>query len=182
MSQKIVTLCDIHQQRDEEVPGRPFDVVARVDGGGFRFVTIDLCESCAKPLVDMVDGFAELGREYTGAVPRPPKRRSRATSVARASRPDAGTRGPLPVEYPIEETDDGRVVCPTCGTTAANKSSLRSHLRNRHGQTMSAAYGREDDAAFVCPVCADRFDGATGLSSHIRATGHRTPPRPAGDA
>lgn len=147
MSQKIVTLCDIHQNRDDvETTGETYDLALRAPGGSFRFLTIDLCPVCAKAPLDLVAEVAEWGREFDGPTPLPsPPRRGR----------------------PPKESDTS-VVCPICQNTYQHKASMRSHVRNVHGMSLAEAEG-ETPTFLTCPDCGDKFTGNQGLASHRRS-------------
>lgn len=159
MSQKIVFLCDMHQARDEEVPGRPYDVAVRAGGGGFRFVTVDLCDVCAKPLADVLADAMEHGRPFNGTPPTPP-----------GSKASGARKRPSPVADRVTRAPDGRVVCPVCGDPFKNVDSLQVHVRASHDMTLREALEAGPEVApapaLDCPVCGRSFDTTRGLGQH----------------
>jgi len=133
MSQRIVTYCDTHQARDEDVLGQPYDVAFRVNGGQFRFMTIDLCEDCAKPLGDVIKEVADSGREFQGD-PVEAIRTKRGPYKARKSRA-------------VQPVDTG-FVCDVCSKTFQKAQGLASHRRISHPdepyKTVAEIVGRAD--------------------------------------
>lgn len=147
MAQRIAIDCDMHQARDEIVPGQPYDLAIRASGGTFRFLTIDLCEQCAKPLAEVFAEVAELGREFQGDVPTTAKTK----------------RGPG------RPANTGPNACPLCDQTYATRESLGTHLRTQHGTGLTEAFGRAPRASDkTCPVCGKTFT-PQGLASHLRS-------------
>lgn len=147
MAQRIAIDCDMHQARDETVPGQPYDLAIRASGGAFRFLTIDLCEQCAKPLAELFAEVTELGREFQGDVPKTAKTK----------------RGPGRPARP------GPHVCSLCDQTYATRESLGTHLRTQHDTGLVASSGRVPRASDkACPVCGKTFT-PQGLASHVRA-------------
>jgi hypothetical protein len=143
MSQRIVTLCDMHGARDEDQPGSPYDLAIRVGGKRFEFVTVDLCESCAKGLVDVFAEISQVGRPFDG---------DPTEAVAKRAKHGVGRR-------PLETN------CPECGHDAPTRSALRSHVTSAHGQTIGELEGSEKSE---CPECHREFAGRAALGSHMR--------------
>lgn len=158
MAQRIVTDCDVHAARDETVPGQAVDVAVRTDGGSFRFVTIDLCEACSKPLVDLLVEFVEHGRDFDPV--------SKAAFAGTAT--GTGRKRGRPVGTQIKERTEKSQDCPLCGNVYASMSGMRTHLRDIHGKSYADVMG--DAAPFKCRICADGFTAAQGLSAHLRAS------------
>jgi len=146
MSQRIVTLCDAHQSRDEDVPGVPYDFALRSNGGRFTFATVDLCEACAKPLVDVIAELTEVGREFDGEVP-------------------GGESGRKRGRTPIPETEENRT-CPDCGLISKSRNASMTHRRVRHRESMGGP--------FVCEDCGDGFATPQGRGAH-KAAAHPKP-------
>jgi len=143
MSQRIVIFCDAHQARDEDVPGKSYDVALRPVAGMFEFVTVDLCDSCAKPLLDVFAEASELGRVFEGDVPG-------GVSTKRQRRPPKTTS------------------CPVCGHAFAHRGSLRQHTRTVHGKSINELEDSTMDV-FTCPHCEGKYERPQGLSAHIRS-------------
>lgn len=148
MSQRIVIFCDVHQSRDEDVPGKSYDLALRPNAGTFTFATVDLCDACAKPLLDVFGEMVEVGREFDGnpLELRPGKAKS------------------SPVGRPAKST-----TCPACGHAFGSRGSLRAHARDVHGKTVAEL--EQGDAADVhtCPHCGGVYERSQGLAAHVRA-------------
>lgn len=132
MARELVTLiwCDKHQQeKDEQVAGRTYEIGA---------YSVDLCESCAKPVIQ-----SQQLAELYGA------------KGERTRRQKADGRG----------TDDPQT-CPICGKTAKNRASLGSHGRHMHGMTLGEMEGAELN--HPCPHCDRKFSTYQGASVHQR--------------
>jgi hypothetical protein len=147
MSQRIVVMCDVHQARDEDAPGRPYEVAV-----GGRTIVVDLCDACAKPLVDLFGELLEVGREESA-----PARRGRRPAPPTATATGAAGAGE---------------VCPICHRRYQHRGSLRSHLRGVHDTTYATATGTATE--FVCAVCGDAFSSAAALGVHTKT--HRATP------
>lgn len=147
MAQTILTLCDMHLDRGEEVPATSYDCAVRRQGDVFHFVTVDLCDACAKPLSDLWTELQEQGREFDDA--------SAAVLTA-------GKRRKM----------DAPMDCPVCGKTYSSKGSMRSHVANVHGKTLSEIEGKTGKEV-TCDECGQTYAGNQGLSSHQRSTLHR---------
>ena len=139
MSQRIVIFCDVHQARDEDVPGKSYDLALRPVAGSFTFATVDLCDACAKPLLDVFAEMVEAGREFVGEV-------STGKALGRPPKPKT---------------------CPVCSQEFANRGSVSAHVRNVHGTSLSEIEGRSD--GLPCPHCDQRLAKPQGLAAHIRA-------------
>lgn len=106
MSQRIVTECDEHAERDERRDGESYDVCVRLAGTrGFVMLSVDLCDEDAKPLRDLVERFEVIGRLYDGPPP---------------------SKAPTASKQPQ--------TCSICGATRSDMSGLRKHMRAAHGE------------------------------------------------
>ena len=143
MSQRIVIFCDVHQSRDEDVPGKSYDLALRPNAEGFTFATVDLCDTCAKPLLDVFGELVEVGREFNGEP-------SEVLKTSKRGRPGKSKR------------------CPICGDNFASRGSMRTHVSSVHGQSISKIEGSSDGLA--CPHCRREFAKPQGLTAHIRTT------------
>lgn len=112
MAQRIVTLCDIHQSRDEEVAGSPWSVTITGPGGKPSTFDVDLCDDDAKGLTDLLDVLRDVGRKAANPVGRP-----KTARAAPGVQPDT----------------EGRYVCPECGKTSTHAQGLGSHRLKAHG-------------------------------------------------
>jgi DNA-directed RNA polymerase subunit RPC12/RpoP len=138
MSQRIVTECDeclaLGETRSAATVGvRALSIE----------VEVDLCDVHVKPLVELVERLAELGRapgaDSRGVHRCPRCSRSFATpqALGRHARDTHGEKvaalrkapSPAPVEAPVE---DG-VACPECGKRSATGQGLAVHRRRKHG-------------------------------------------------
>ena len=145
MVQRIVTVCDVHAQADEQVGGLPWEVTITEPGGRPVTYVIDLCEEDGKPLVALVDHLEAVGRTEG------PKRRRPAASAPVAADPSAAPE-PCPVEG--------------CDAVPRTRGALLSHLRSRHHMTLGQAQGRP--LIHECPECREGFAEAKGLGAHRR--------------
>lgn len=160
MATEIVRLCDAHMARDDaRVPASQYDVVMRRVGDPFAFVSVDLCDDCAKPLSDLLSDLVELGRPFDEAT---------LTQVQAGADKPAARRAAARVAAPIAQahTAGTGVQCPVCDKTYANKSSLQSHTRGEHGKTLGELLGESLD--YVCEVdgCGRGFTTIQGLAVH----------------
>lgn len=169
MSQRIAVDCDVHGARDETEPGRQYDIALRTSGEPFVFVTVDLCDVCNKPLLDLFDQLREVGREFDGEVPGVKTR-------AKTGKP----RGPKPIpEDPLVEKSAGKNsvapratdtvenrTCPDCGFVSTSRKAATTHLRVQHGKSAGGE--------FVCPDCGDGFATPQGRGAH-RSHAHPKP-------
>lgn len=142
MSQRIVVFCDVHQARDEDVSGKSYDLALRSAGGSFAFATVDLCEVCAKPLLDVFTELVEVGREFEDAIPRPLKPKNRR-----------GGRQSIP------HTVDNRT-CDVCGFISASREGMLSHERANHPRM---------DNPYPCEFCEFSSKAGQGLAAHVRS-------------
>jgi hypothetical protein len=173
MAQRIVVDCDVHGARDETVEGTSYDLVVRRSGEAFMFLTVDLCESCAKPLADIWVELAEVGRAFDerdaaelGSAVGSPTKRKRTTSLGKAvTSPSAAHAAP---------TDELASPCPgdDCDYVGPNLSSLRSHVRAVHDMTLAELQG--EPTPFECPDCDRAFNRPQSLAVHrSRMHGYR---------
>lgn len=146
MSQRIVTLCDFHQARDEEVYGEPVDLAIRSNGGAFKFLTVDLCESCRKSLDDVFAEVLEHGREFDGDP-------AKAVKAKRSGRP---------------RSSEEERTCSECQHVFSKPSALRLHLKDVHGIGEGVTVQPSEDGKFHCPDCAREFDRPQALGAHRR--------------
>src|SRR5436190_18891714 len=67
MAQRIVTLCDAHQQHDEDAPGVTWEVSLTAPGDSKPTVwEVDLCEDDGKTLRDLAVMLGAIGRRTAG--------------------------------------------------------------------------------------------------------------------
>lgn len=149
----IVVKCDLHQLRDEDVPGTQYDFAVRHEGEPFTFVTIDLCESCGKQVTELTAELVEAGRPFEGDA-------KAVTAAQHVNRKAAGR----PLLSPV---------CPVCQTEFMNRPSMRQHCRSQHGMTVAQAEGRAEPLQ-ACPDCGQEFEGRAALASHRRVHAHPT--------
>ena len=141
MSQRIAIDCDVHGQRDEQADGVQYDVGLRGPGGQFQWLTVDLCDVCAKPLEDVIAELIEVGRPFDGKTPKP-----------------VGQRRGRP---PIEESEENRT-CPECGFVSTSRKAMTTHLRQTHNKSTGGK--------FKCEHCGEGFKAPQGLAAHTRLT------------
>ena len=76
MAQRIVTVCDAHQAREEEAAGAPWQVSVLAPGESKPTTwEVDLCPEDGKPLEDLAEMLRLIGRQTEG-----PKRRNGASA------------------------------------------------------------------------------------------------------
>lgn len=166
MAQRIVTDCDVHGTRDESVPAETFDLVVRRQGEGFRFLTVDLCETCAKPLTDLWVELADKGRSFDGS----------AAAGLHAAAGSAIRKRPNPLATPTRpRSDSAELKCPACDRDFKNRGTLQKHCRQHHGKRLAELLG--ESLTHVCPDCGKAFAKAQGLGAHrAKSHGYRTAP------
>lgn len=137
MAQTIVTLCDVHLDKGEDVPGAQtwaFSVGA--PSSKPRGYELDLCPDCSGQFGALVVSMTEHARQTSGS------------------------SKPLPVASGVDQP----VACPECGHITATRQGMDSHLKRKHGITATA--GTEDHACPV-PGCGRTFSTGQGVSMHI---------------
>jgi uncharacterized C2H2 Zn-finger protein len=137
MAQKIVTVCDQHAARGQEVPGVTWRLAVMVPGGRLATYDVDACQDCAKPFVDLAQFLSDVGRPV-GKTPR---------AVPQA-----------------DDTPEAERTCPECGLVSVNRTAMRTHLRARHGKTVGQTTAAT--AALECPECGGAYDTPQGLGAH----------------
>lgn len=161
MAQEIVikTWCDSHATKDEHEPATQYDVVIRRLGDPFAFVSVDLCEACAKPLGDLLGELVEVGRPFDAAtlaqVQAGASKPARKAAAARV----VHTSGAQPLTA-------GKYQCPACEHAYTTKGILQKHVREAHGTTLGELLGESLD--FPCEVdgCERAFTTIQGLAVH----------------
>lgn len=141
MAQVILSLCDLHMARDEQVPGIPW-VVSLGQGPARPLVrTVDLCDDCAKTMRELHDLLDRYGRKSDAPMPSP--------SLAPSKQPDPHK-------------------CPACAYVAPNRSALSSHARNKHDTSLAELAG--EPTPYECPArgCGRAFNRPQGVSIHVR--------------
>ena len=174
MAQVISIVCDQHQQRDELVPGRTYQVGLTLPGAKAQAWDVDLCDDCAKALTVVHDFLVEVGR-----APAKPARRTKAPASAVAPPKPGPVPSVSPTSAPGQPGGDGQVpaatdgspvadrTCPACGTVSASKGGLDSHARNVHQQSLPELRG--EPLPHLCPECGRGFSAAHGLGAHRHA-------------
>jgi uncharacterized C2H2 Zn-finger protein len=137
MSQRIVTECDECAERGVARSGITREIHA-LD----KAFAVDLCDEDAKPLVDLVERWAHLGRPIGSLVaratcPRCGREFATAQALGRHAKKAHGERvhelrkaastAPAPVVV-----EDG-VECPECGKRFGNTRGLGAHRFRSHG-------------------------------------------------
>lgn len=172
MSQKIVTLCDVHQHHDEEVPGVGWTITLHLPGDSRPTSwEVDLCADDAKGLTDLAALLDEVGRRTEGprkapAAPVP----AAPTAAPTAKRRYGGSMAPS--EAP--RNPDGSYPCPVEGCTKVpnGRKALMSHLRQYHdGLSIAEATGQPTPYACGAPGCDRSFSHAQGRAAH-RTSAH----------
>lgn len=195
MAQRIVVDCDVHGARDESAEGTSYDVVVRKAGHSFVFVTVDLCNVCDKPLLDLLTELAEVGRvfddssaaELRAAVSQPRKRAASA-SAARVLSPDTAPKSaPRPTTPRPTTSKMGAPTkstsCPAtgCDYVGPTRGALRKHAAAAHKRTLSELDANPNSgtaavsSAFSCPTCGSRFATPQRVGAHrAKAHGYRS--------
>lgn len=142
MSQRIVTECDECADAGETRTAQT--VVVRALG---HEVEVDLCEMHTKPLADMVERLAMLGRpvgNHNGEAkcPRCGRTFSTAQALGRHTKKRHGetvrearaaTVATVEPEPAVVATVVGSEPCPECGQTFARPQGLAVHRFRKHG-------------------------------------------------
>jgi uncharacterized C2H2 Zn-finger protein len=149
MSQRIVVVCDVHQSRDEDAPGRPYDLMLREPGGTFRMLTVDLCEVCAKPVLDVFADVVEVGREFDGELPRGGKPPTPCPVCGKQYANRGSLRSHVERVHGESVTSatgqSEGLACPHCERTFARSQGLAAHVRSMHPQEFADAKARSGD-------------------------------------
>lgn len=148
MARQIVTWCDAHLAKGEQVVGETWTVSLTVPGGKAREFELDVCADCAAPFHGLLTDLQDSARQISGPKSLP--------SVGSVTSDD---RGPGPVS------------CPLCMASPSTESALNTHLREHHDTTLAEVNGT---AKVPCPVdgCGRKLVNGTGRTSHVR-TNHR---------
>lgn len=158
MAQRIVTLCDAHQNySDEDVPAAVWEISLLAPGASKPTTwSVDLCEDHGEELADLAKMLGTVGRVLDG--PRGAKR----ASVARESTPGPGRALTAP----------DAVSCPVdgCDYTGKTRTYVNSHLRGRHDTSWAKVMGEPEPYACPEPGCGFTTSRPQGLGAHRRAS------------
>lgn len=166
MAQRIQTLCDEHQTRQEDLDGETWTIQVVPPHGKAQAYDVDLCTDCGKPLAMALEHLAEIGRKAG----KPPALVTARPVPARAD--DGGAPAPTRGQW----AGVGDVACPICGTRPASDNAMRSHLRNHHQTSYASAFNLSEEAApHTCPECGLRYEIPQALGAH-RKQAHAVDP------
>lgn len=159
MAQRIVTLCDAHMHNDDgtEAAGVAWEVTITAPGAKPMSFSIDLCDDDSKPLRDLQQFLADVGRVATGQQTRKAKAK---TSHGGGTGPSAAALAGVPTEGPIPCPVDG------CDMSPASPDALQSHLRSHHDTSVAEVYGLPTPYACDWPECERKFTHPQGLGAH----------------
>lgn len=160
MAQRIITLCDAHQETTgEDVLGTAWEVSLLAPGASRPTTwSVDLCEDHGKELEDLAKMLGTVGRVLEGP------RGAGKQSVARQSTPAPATSHTAPSAAPTAQN-----ACPVdgCDYKGPNRSSLNSHLRHQHSLTRAKAFGQPEPYACPAPGCGFRSSRPQGIGAHV---------------
>lgn len=129
MSQRIVTECDECGAADATTY-----TITTLGGLLTRTpVELDLCGEHVKPLAELVERFAEIGRKPTAPTPRLSCSYCGHTSVSRDALGKHIRREHGGTARDIELAAAGSFECPTCGKSFATPQGLGAHRSRAHG-------------------------------------------------
>jgi len=149
MATLIIHVCDQHAAAGEEVEAQGWSFSITPPGERTKSFDVDLCEQCAKGLVDLVAHFDDIARRSAG-----PSAKARPAATGRAG---------------VTLDDPGAVACPECGQISANRASLGGHARRVHNTTLTELLGEEEKfQCLTCPAPHPKFGSGTGFSAHRR--------------
>lgn len=138
-STTVVTVyCDFHAARDETVNGaEPYDFALRTPGGRFRFVSVDLCETCAKELTGVFDQVTDAGRDFDGTRPAEADDADRTCpKCGKVLKNPGSMRAHVRSQHGTTVSaltgTKGEFVCPDCGDSFTKPQGLSAHRRIRH--------------------------------------------------
>lgn len=151
MAQVISVICDGSIHEGQEVPGRAYSLGVQVPGGSpWEWVAIDLCDDCAKPLLDLTTELVDLGRP--GGRPAEGSPSSTGPVTCSICGGIHKNRASLGAHYRTQHgktlgeveggpaTKDGPragtqvpLTCPECGGTYRGPQGLGSHRARTHG-------------------------------------------------
>jgi hypothetical protein len=153
MAQVIATLCDECLEAGAESPGESVGITVEIGGARPAPYVIDVCEVHGKPYRDLLAHLAEHGRRSDRKTPLP-----RPVGAVTANPPEASSA----------------LACPTCGHVSRTSGGLTTHMRERHGVSLSEARG---EAGIPCPVkgCGRSVAAMQGLMAHLRGADHGLP-------
>jgi hypothetical protein len=159
MAQRIVTLCDAHQQHDEDTAGATWEVSLQAPGASKPTTwEVDLCEDDGKPLEDLATFLGSIGRQTDG-----PRRKRNGTPATAARASSSGS-----VSAHTAPTSEWACPVDGCGKVPKGRKALQSHLRTYHdGMSLASAMGEPEP--YVCPECGQRAANPQGLGAHRRA-------------
>lgn len=153
MAQRIQTLCDQHLARDEEVDGLTYSLTLRMPGSREQSFDVDLCDVCAKSLVELREWLAEQGRKSGTTTP-----------LTRANRPV------LPATP--DSTDPKCPLCDFVTTQVDVRAAVNKHMRSAHDSSLDEAAGVA--LPYVCDKCDRGFSTKAALGAHrAKAKEHR---------
>lgn len=136
--------CDIHQAKEEDVPGQPWALLADQNPTREHAPrTVDLCDDCAADLglIALRELIAEHGIDGQG------KRTKRKAAPAPAA-PAAG---------------EG-IACPDCGAVYPDRNTLGAHARRQHDKAIAELLG--EPTPHVCEECGRAFGVPQALAVH----------------
>ena len=160
MVQVIETYCDQCAERGENIPAEVYGAAISLPGQKPEAHETDLCEQCAKPLLDLLEELRDKGR--------PVKRRKSGP----AAKPRAAVAA---VAGPEESAQSGgpasALACPVAGCEFVGTSAkqLSGHVRRHHDTTLAEARG--DALPYRCDVCGRGFARPQSVALH-RMKGH----------
>lgn len=140
MAQRIVTYCDTHLNKGQEIPGATWRLAIQVPGGKLSTYDVDACGDCATDFVALASYLGEHGRPVgKTAAPDGPhvcpecgvslSSRGSLTSHTRNQHgkrlSELTTDGPPP--DPTATWD-----CPECGREFNSPQGMGSHRRRAH--------------------------------------------------
>lgn len=137
MAKQIVAWCDAHLSRDEQVPGEP----VRVTLNSGLPLEVDLCEPCAKELVEPLSQFLEAHGQPVKT--NPAEGGVTCAACGKSYKQPASLRRHMREVHEdpaLLPAPDGRSVvvpdgypCPDCDRTFDRPQALGRHRSHQHG-------------------------------------------------
>lgn len=156
MAQRIQTLCDQHLARDEEVDGMTYALSLRMPAGREQSYEVDLCDVCAKAIVELRDWLADAGRK------------SGQPAMVRSSRAKADAPGAASAAVVAAAGASNASKCPLCDFTTSQtkpRHAVNKHMREQHDTSLDEVSGVP--LPFKCDKCSAAFKTAPALGTHI---------------
>lgn len=171
MVKQIISLCDVHLERDEEVSASPI----RIGLDDAKPIEVDLCKECAKefvaPLRELIERVGQpVQTSVQNRLPCPECGKSYKTkdSLAKHQRSMHG------VLSPAAPTPAAKHICPDCQQEFSTPQGMGAHRHRKHGYVSPNAGPKQaKDEAAAAPQADAEEAPATEEKKPARRTRKR---------